>query len=357
MSSGVVPWEKPLCFFAKAKTESWNHFACLLISARKKKSNQTVESFLWALHRVKSSYIVTMNISVCHPSCFPGSFGNPRGENAMVLALRKNWSPSLSSPAPEFAVPKLEIISAKQALSQGCEKHSCQSAAAEQLGSSKQDWVLQHLADNPGTEIYVFSQMFTPPHSSHLPRSPRISSSSPGFPHPPAHNSGVFCTDFLSLLSRDSSSAQIYHVISFICHSSLSSPLTCWLWCPILAHDLFQQPPTPQRAGQQRNAIPRCPEWAQGVIRCSCCHCLLGISSGSPAGLPLSITSPHGDGSAPVCSPHGSSSWPWHFSVETPHPGVYLTLLPLNHDLFDLAVHQHLPTALGLHSELCHPLS
>lgn len=64
----------------------------------------------------------------------------------MVLALRKNWS--LSSPAADFAVPKLGIISAKQTLlqmplptpggrQQGCEKHSCQSLVAEQLGSSK----------------------------------------------------------------------------------------------------------------------------------------------------------------------------------------------------------------------------
>jgi len=58
-------------------------------------------------------------------------------------------------------------------------------------------------ADNPGTESYAFTQMLSPPHSSHLPRSSSTSRSSPGFPHPQAHSSGVFCTDFLSLLSRD----------------------------------------------------------------------------------------------------------------------------------------------------------
>lgn len=41
-----------------------------------------------------------------------------------------------------------------------------------------------------------------------------------------------------------------------------------------------------------------------------------GTSCGSSAGFPLSITSPHGDGSAPGFSPHGSSSWPWHVSVK-----------------------------------------
>lgn len=59
--------------------------------------------------------------------------------------------------------------------------------------------------------------MFTPPpHSSHLPHCSSTSSSNPGFPQLQAHSSGGFCTDFLSLVSRDWKCSQIYSIILFI---------------------------------------------------------------------------------------------------------------------------------------------
>lgn len=229
-----------------------------------------------------------------------------------------------------FAVPKLLIISAKKTLLQtplptprGSKAAKSAAARVWLLSSwdpANTDWVLQHLADNPGTERDVFSQMFTPPHSSHLPHFPSTSSSSPGFPHQQAHSSGVFCTDFLSLLSRDWSSSQIYHAISFISLTPHPHPL--WhigCGCLILAHDLCQQPLTPQRAQQQRECHPSVHKMFPGsywVFLLQLPFAGLGGSSGSSAGLHLSITSPHGDESAPGFSPRGSSSWPWLVSVK-----------------------------------------
>lgn len=154
-----------VCLFQKKKKKFWF------------KSDWTGELFIWALKSVKSSYIATTNISVCHPSCFPGSFRNLWGVgNDMALALRKNWSPSLSSPAADFAVPKLGIISAKlfskcpSPLLEAARSTAARGCLLSSWDAANMDWALQR-PDNPGTRGYAFSQMFTPPHSSHLPHS------------------------------------------------------------------------------------------------------------------------------------------------------------------------------------------
>lgn len=158
-----------------------------------------------------------MNTSVCHPSCFPGSFRNPRGKKMTWFWLSERTGVPVYPLLHQtllliFAVPKVGITSAKQTLLQtpvptprGSKAVKSAAAGVWLLSSwdpANMDWVLQHL-DNPGRERDAFTQMFTPPRSSHLPHSLSTSSSSPGFPHPQALISGVFCTDFLSLLSRD----------------------------------------------------------------------------------------------------------------------------------------------------------
>lgn len=141
----------------------------MLISARKKKSfgsNQTGQLFIWALNSIKSSFIATMNISVCQHFCVPGSFRNPRGkektgfwlsERAGVSVcpllhrslLAPNWGPSVSyylfyqCPCPLLGTARLG-----------------KAQLPEQLASSKHGL---GKADNPGTERCAFSQTFTPP--------------------------------------------------------------------------------------------------------------------------------------------------------------------------------------------------
>lgn len=171
------------------------------------------------MHSFPHSRIANTNTSGCHPPPLPESFRNHRGKKTcMVLAFREYWSPGPPSPAPDLAVnihrPQAvhnlchaRAVTNRPPLSQ--RQRGCESAAAEGwlLGSwdpANMDLALLCFSrDNPGTERYAFTQMFSPPHSSHLPRSSSASSSSPGFPHPQTHSSGVFCTDFLSLLSRD----------------------------------------------------------------------------------------------------------------------------------------------------------
>lgn len=303
----------------------------------------------------------------------------------MVLAFREDWSLGPSSPAPDFAVD----ICSPQAVLNPChtiaqqtnpftnhpeaarpvkaqlQKAGCWAAGIQQT----QVWRCCTLADNPETERYAFTQMFTPPHSSHLPRSSSTSSSSPGFSHPRSHSSGVFCTDFLSLQRLKLFS----DLSSYFFHLTPSPPSSL---TGTLAVDVPSWTTTLPAAS---TASPACGSRVNIFLPCmSQSHCIIWSSSplcrawGTPLAALQTFTPPS---QLPMemdllldswIFSHGSSSWPWHVFVKhcfSPNPTSwcssatstpYLTAAP--QPLWSCSpLTSSLPTPLGQGSELYLP--
>lgn len=180
------------------------------------------------------------------------------------------------------------------------------------------DWVLQH-TDNPGTERFAFSQMFTPPHSSHLPHSPEsLAALLASLTH---KLTALGFSALISFLFSPGTEAVLRSIMLFLSSHSLLALIPS----DMLAVDVPSWPTTfpsclqhLREHSSRGNVILLCTRWSRyyWVFLLPLPSAGFGTSCGSSAGFPLSITSPHGDGSAPGFSPHGSSSWPWHVSVK-----------------------------------------